>query len=261
MTSGQVRAAALWGPDHETLGEVEVREVTASLAMALSRGKFPKGYPHVDLNEDGALAATNGAAAVLAVADGHNGFDAARAALSATADQIPYLLSREPRAAVPALRQCVAAAAEAVAVATEGLEGERADSGTALTVALLRPGGLTVAGLGDCVAVIIRKSRVRRVGGDALFLGPDTLPSHVRMGRARLHPGDTVLVATDGLCDFLGREWRRRLAALAADGGPARLAERAIEAAFGGGAGDNLAVAVWAAGPLSLNAPAGQGGS
>src|SRR4030065_278031 len=74
------RAAALWGPDHETLGEVEVREVTASLAMALSRGKFPKGYPHVDLNEDGALAATNGPAAVLAVADGHNGLDAARAA-------------------------------------------------------------------------------------------------------------------------------------------------------------------------------------
>jgi len=246
MTSGQVRAAALWGPDHETLGEMEVCEVTSSLAMALSRGKFPKGYPHVDPNEDGVLAATNGPAAVLAVADGHNGFDAARAALSATAEQIPFLLSREPRAAVPALRECAAAAVEAVATAIEGLEGERADSGTALTVALLRPGGLTVAGLGDCVAVVIRKSRVRRVGGDAPFLGRGTLPSHVRIGGARLHPGDTVLVATDGLRDFLGRGWRRRLAALAADVGSAGLAQRAIEAAFSGGAGDNLAVVVWA---------------
>lgn len=246
MTVGQVRVAALWGPDHETLGGIEVREVTSSLAMALSRGKFPKGYPHVDPNEDGALAATNGPAAVLAVADGHNGFDAARAALSATAEQVPFLLSREPREAVPALRECAAAAVEAVAVAIEGLEGERGQSGTALTVALAWPGGLAVAGLGDCVALVIGKSRVRRVGADAPFLDAGTSPSHLRVGRARLHKGDRVLVATDGLRDFLGRGWRRRLAALAADVGPAGLAQRAIEAAFSGGAGDNLAVVVWA---------------
>ncbi len=241
---GQVRVAALWGPDHEALGGVVVSEVTPSLAVALSRGRFPKGYPHVDPNEDGALAATDGSAAVLAVADGHNGFDAARAALQATLAEVPVLLSAGAEGAKQALRRCFVAAAEAVTIAVEGLEGERAAGGTALTVALSWPGGLAVAGLGDCVAVVIRNWRVWRVGGDAPFLGPGAPSSHLAVGWARLRRGDRVLVATDGLRDFLGRGWKRRLAALAVDTGPAGVAGSAIAAACEGGAGDNLAVVV-----------------
>ena len=84
----------LRGPDHETLGEIALEEIAPSLALALSRGRFPKGYPHLDPNEDGALAATDGATAVLAVVDGHNGFEAASAALQAVADSVPVLLGR-----------------------------------------------------------------------------------------------------------------------------------------------------------------------
>jgi serine/threonine protein phosphatase PrpC len=241
---GQVRVATLWGSDHEALGEVAVSEVTPSLAVALSRGRFPKGYPHVDLNEDGALAATDGSAAVLAVADGHNGFAAARAALGATVDQVPYLLSRTRGTSEAALRRCFAAAVRAATTAVEGLKGERAAGGAALTVALLWPGGLASAGLGDCVVAVIRDSRVWRVGRDAPFLGPGPPSPQLAIGRARLRRGDRVLVATDGLRDFLGRGWRRRLAALAVGTGPADLARSAIEEAWKGGAGDNLAVVV-----------------
>ncbi|MFH1330493.1 MAG: hypothetical protein ABIJ48_07590, partial [Actinomycetota bacterium] len=87
--AGGLRLAALWGTDHETLGEIALEEVTPSLVAALSRGRYPKGYPHLDPNEDGALAASDGTAAVLAVVDGHNGFDAARAALQAVHEQVP----------------------------------------------------------------------------------------------------------------------------------------------------------------------------
>ena len=101
-----------------------------------------------------------------------------------------------------------------------------------------------MAGLGDCVALVVRGWRVRRVGGDAPFLGLDTPSPRLAMGWARLREGDRVLGATDGLCDFLGRGWKRRVAALAVDAGPADVARTAIEAAGKGGAGDNVAVVV-----------------
>ncbi len=62
--------------------------------------------------------------------------------------------------------------------------------------------------------------------------------------RADLRRGDRVLVATDGLFEFLGRGWRRRLSGLAAEGEAGAIARRAVEAAFQGGAGDNVAVVV-----------------
>ena len=53
---------------------------------------------------------------------------------------------------------------------------------------------------------------------------------------------------SDGLRDFLGTRWLDRLAELVEPDTP-RLAfvEAAVEAAFDGGAGDNVAVASWTA--------------
>ena len=239
-----VQLASLWGTDHEALGEIAVEEVGPRLAAALSRGRFPKGYPHLDLNEDGALAARSGGAAVLAVADGHNGFDAARAALEEVRQQVPALLASVPASPEAALRRCLAAATEAVTQAGSGLEEKRAGTGTALTVAVVGPARLTVGGFGDCVALVLRGARAKQVGGAAPFIGPGMHPGLGATARADLRPGDRVLVATDGVVEFLGRGWKRRLAGLARGLAPAELARAAIEAAFKGGAGDNIAVVV-----------------
>ena len=80
-TPANFRSALLLGEDHTELEEVAITEVTPNLAIGISRGRFPKGYPHVDPNEDAVYAATDGTTTVLVVADGHQGFDAARAAI------------------------------------------------------------------------------------------------------------------------------------------------------------------------------------
>ena len=85
-------SALLLGEDHTELEEVAITEVAPNLAIGISRGRFPKGYPHIDPNEDAAYAATDGTTTVLAVADGHQGFDAARAATSAIADTAPGVI-------------------------------------------------------------------------------------------------------------------------------------------------------------------------
>ena len=237
---GGVRPAVLWGPDHQSLGQVALETVSPSLAAALSPGRYPRGYPHLDPNEDGVLVFTDGVASVLAVADGHSGFDAARAALQVVLAQAGALLSGTPQ---EALAGCFAAATEAVGAAVAGLEGERAASGTALTVAIVEPTRMTVAGLGDCRAVVVRGKRARKVGSPGPFLRSPAEHTAVAVHRVGLRPGDRVLVATDGLFEFLGRDWERLLAGLASEGDAGAVARRAVEAAFRGGAGDNIAVA------------------
>ena len=72
-----IRSSLLLGSNYETLGDVAIEEITPQLAIGISRGRFRKGYPHVDPNEDAVIVAADDATTVLAVADGHNGFDAA----------------------------------------------------------------------------------------------------------------------------------------------------------------------------------------
>ena len=72
--------AILWGPESEVIGGVSaISEGTA--AISLSHGGFKKRYPHTDPNEDAAAFALGEAGVLLAVADGHNGCDAAKSAI------------------------------------------------------------------------------------------------------------------------------------------------------------------------------------
>jgi len=238
------RLVVLWGPDYEALGEIGLEAVTPSLAVALSRGRYPKGYPHLDPNEDGVLAAAAGQAAVLAVVDGHNGFDAARVALETVRREVPALLAAAARSEEAAMRRCLDAVERAVREASAGWEGKREASGTALCLALVSESRLTVACRGDCAALVVRGGRARRVAGEAAFLGPEFGRDDPAMGQAGLRWGDKVVVASDGVAEFLGRGWRRRVADVAQGVGPADLARRLVEAAFKGGAGDNIAVGV-----------------
>jgi serine/threonine protein phosphatase PrpC len=243
---GIYREAALWGDEHTELGEIAVAALPPRAAVALSRGRFPKGYPHLDPNEDAVLAATNGSAWLLAVADGHNGFDAARAALTALQSTAPATLTRSATEPEPALRDALVMAGAAVTESLTDVAEDRSASATALSVAIISGDRLTAATLGDTTAVLIRDGRARRIGSSTGFLGPGADLSAARFDRADLHPGDTVVVASDGLFDFLGRSPDRALARLAARPGesPAGLARAAVEQACAGGAGDNIAVAL-----------------
>ena len=240
----RVRSIALFGDDHIALGEIAVGEIPPRLALALSRGKFPKGYAHLDANEDGCLIATDGVSSVLAVVDGHSGFDAARAALLAVEAHTLDLLAQASTAPRKALLSCVEAAGAAVTATVSDQMGDRAGSRSTLAVALMSQDRLTVVGLGDSGVALVRGSKAQHILPSAPFLGPGTDMSSVSVAADDIESGDRVVVATDGLFDFLGRDWHHRLAGLAAEAAPAALARQAVEAAFMGGAGDNIAVAV-----------------
>ena len=72
--------AILRGSESHIIGGVSAVS-EASAAIALSQGGFKKRYSHTDPNEDAAAFALGEAGVLLAVADGHNGCDAAEATL------------------------------------------------------------------------------------------------------------------------------------------------------------------------------------
>jgi serine/threonine protein phosphatase PrpC len=248
---GTYREAALWGDEHTELGEIAVASLAPNAALALSRGKFPKGYPHLDPNEDAVLAATDGAGWLLAAADGHNGFDAARAAVTAARRTAPAILAEAATDPAAALQSALAVIGQAVTEAVAGAPDGRAGSATALTLALLEADRLTAVTLGDTAALLVRGGRARRIGMPTRFLAPGADLTGTVIDQADLQTGDLVVVASDGLLDFLGRSPTRVLARLAAQhpDDPVDLARAAIERAFGGGAGDNIALVLFYAAP------------
>lgn len=236
-----IRLVSLWGDELEELDEVASAALDGGGAIALSRGRFPKSYPHLDANEDAVLAAVGTGARLVAVVDGHSGFDAARAALRTVADAAEGLLAEPAGGAVDALEDVCRWALHAVTDAVGSASRERADSRTALTLALVNGGRLHVATYGDTACLRLRAGKAKPVGGPHEFLGPGAPPP--RLDEVRLRVTDAVLVASDGLVDFLGRSWSSRAAdvvARAAD--PLAAARELVEVAMTGGAGDHVAV-------------------
>ena len=152
-----LRFAALRGDEHTDLGDVTVETVGANSAVALSRGKYPKGYPYVDPNEDAILAGTDGSRTLLAVADGHRGFEAAKAATGAIVSRLPDLLQRKE--ADQSVLDALAAAQHAVTIEIAKIETERAASRTALAIAITDGPKVFVGGLGDCRIAVVRGGR------------------------------------------------------------------------------------------------------
>lgn len=241
--SRSFHSAALWGGDHTQLGDVATARIDAKTAIALSRGKYPKGYPHLDPNEDAVLAATWESTTLLAVADGHRGFDAAQAALGGVESSTRQLLDGGDEAD-SAIREALESARRAVEHALAASDVARSGSRTTLAIALLVHDTVSIGGLGDSRIAIVRPGASRSFWGPAPFLGPDTSIDEGWFFTTGIEAGDWVIAATDGLFDFLGRNWQAQLEALADAETPAVLATRAVEIAFAGGAGDNVAVAV-----------------
>lgn len=233
---------ALYGADHTELDAATVADLDAATTVALTRGRFPKGYASVDPNEDAVLGAAGPAGRVLAVADGHNGVEASHAALRALAAHAEGLVTG-PGHGGEVVARLFEEAISATAAALDGVAPPRDRSRTALTVACVRPGEVHAGTLGDTVAAVVRGTRVRRVGRAGPFLGPHSpLPA---IARARLREGDVVVVFSDGLGDFLAGGWEPALAqAVASTSAAGATATHLVERAMSGGAGDNVAVAV-----------------
>lgn len=242
--SSEVEAVALWGDEHDRLGDIATVSLEPCAAIALSRGRFPKAYEHVDLNEDAIMVAGGPAGWLLAVADGHNGFDAARAALGAVALEVGALLEGGGAAPQAKVATLLRLAREAVARDLDGLAQPRAASRTALSLALVADGQLVAASLGDTIVVHVRGRRPAEVGTVGPFLGPGTPLPEPRSVEFR--PGDRVLVASDGLLDFIGATWADRLAAAGRSADHLTAVRGLVLGAFAGGAGDNIAVGLLA---------------
>ncbi|MFQ5524465.1 MAG: PP2C family protein-serine/threonine phosphatase [Acidimicrobiia bacterium] len=218
----------LYGRNHTTLGEVAV-VADGRAAAALSPGRFPKGYPHTDPNEDCVAVADLGTRVLLAAADGHHGVEASHAAIGAVAQVVASLQHTTPR-------RLVEVVIDAVAEITSG-------SRTALTVALFDAQRGQAFTFGDTYLIRLRDSKGKRLNRPAPFLDAGSTAEDARFDRFSLRPGDRILAATDGLIDFLGRSALARLAAID-EPDPTTWVNEAIDLALTGGAGDNIGVAL-----------------
>jgi len=233
--------AALSGGDFPALGEIGVSHFTDRLAVAVSRGRHRKGYAHVDPNEDAVLAASGPGGHVLAVLDGHNGLDAAEAALRIVADAAPQLVGRGHVGRQDVL-DVYRGARAAVSAAVENLQGPRRGSRTAMSLVLVRGGRLLHATAGDTAVVLARGRKASLLSAPGDWLGPRSgVP---RVASARLRSGDAVIVASDGLSDFLGPDWIQEVARRAISLPAANACADLITTAGARGAGDNVAVGI-----------------
>jgi serine/threonine protein phosphatase PrpC len=244
--------ATLWGTDFEELGEIGSATAGARAAIAITRGRHPKAYRYEDPNEDAVAAVAGARATLLVCADGHNGATsshvAVRAVLEALGDDPPEALSDD------AWLDLFATANDAVLAAKDG--GPHPASETVLVAALAAPDRLGFAAIGDAALVVCRPgdARGRQLNREALRflgrpLGRRSLKSAVKRGTVALDPGDWVVVASDGLSEFIAPlrpadVIPRALAAAPAD--PEAAAVAVVEAACAAGAGDNVAVGLLA---------------
>jgi serine/threonine protein phosphatase PrpC len=241
--------AVLWGRDHTALQQVAIEVPHPSVAVGLTRGRFPKGYAHLDPNEDVAAAVVAATGTVLVVADGHNGVAASEAAVKVVLDRFAVGV---PRAGLDSLEwaQLFLAASEAVVGATADLDGPHRASRTTLAVALISGRSVQWAGMGDSAVFVVDGGRAKQLNvGRSRFVGhPVPLRDVRRDLETGLHtprrPGWWVVLATDGLTTFV-RPAPKVIAAAAAEAQvPDDLVRRLIATAGDAGAGDNVAVAV-----------------
>jgi serine/threonine protein phosphatase PrpC len=242
LPDGAASVAQLLGSECTDVGGIHDVAVGDAAAIAMSIGRHPKVNPSVDPNEDAALVATGGGAALAVVADGHFGFDAARAAVTALRAEADVLLAQPPAIAEQALRMAVHVVEEAVLAALSDAGELAMSSRTALTVALIHAGVVHVSTTGDTMALLLTGRRLKPKGfrGDRRFIGPHHGP--IEVARRRVQPGDRLVLASDGLTDYARSEAVAEIAAALAP--PRETARRLVQLALDGGAGDNVTVVV-----------------
>lgn len=221
---------ALFGVDCPLLGDVSVASVV-EVSVGLSAGRFPKTPPSTNPNEDAVLAAAATGATLQAVADGHNGDAASHAAIGALA-RFGEHLTEAPMAEI----------LEVARSAVEGALATSPEAGTTLTLARRRGDVCWVATVGDSRTFRVGR-RTRYLGTASPFWNTSTIAGPLPAVSRHRIGDDWLVVASDGLMDFLGRNHRRRVASLVS-GTPEESVRRLIDAALDGAAGDHVACTV-----------------
>lgn len=208
-----MKLALLRGREHLELGAIDlVAEGCAAVAITL--GGAAKRYSHVDPNEDAALLALGPAGTLVAVADGHHGFEAAEVALEYLATHPAPHWTEPGTVRADTWRRQAAAVLEdvnrAIRAEHEGLEG---GSCTTLAFALVLPhdGALLYASIGDSHLFRVGEDGAVRdlaARGDAkpCFLGQAEggaaeLAARAAIGSAPLAGTRALVLATDGLSE------------------------------------------------------------
>lgn len=238
--------AVLWGKDHVAPGDIIVESPAPGVAVGMTRGLHPKAWRYTDPNEDAVAVVVGRRATLMVVADGHNGWASTEAAMAAVLaafgdDPPPADLSDEQ------LSEIFWTAHGAILDVTQPHEAEHPDSRTTLVIALVAGSRLQWGSVGDSsVYAASRASDGRLNRRQNRFLGYAGMPRRglamlLDQGVERLADHEWVVLASDGFSDF-ARPFPTQLFTTEADA--AQLARGMIEAAFDGGAGDNVAVAV-----------------
>ena len=207
-----MRSGVLRGREHVRLGAVAAL-AEGACAIALSRGGHAKGYAHRDPNEDAAAFAFAADGALLVVADGHGGHEAAELAVA-------EILARYAAAwtdARPVGPAWLVQAREALQllhteIVGSGSRGGNPDARTTLALALARPGEdlLLFASLGDSHVFTADATGATDLAhqGDAraAYLGspslePEELAARAVIGSAQLVGTQAIALATDGLSE------------------------------------------------------------
>jgi len=206
-----MRSGVLRGREHTKLGAVAAL-AEGRCAIALSRGGFAKGYRYRDANEDAVAFALGPAGALVGVADGHGGHEAAEFAVTklfegfgdAWTGSAP-LASRWPQTAGDAIARIHAEIVE------RGVTGGNREARTTLALALARPGEdlLAFAAVGDShvfVADAAAAFDLVVVDGVPTYLGtpslePGDLAARAVIDARSLAGARAVALATDGLSE------------------------------------------------------------
>jgi serine/threonine protein phosphatase PrpC len=235
-----MRSISLLGRDWTELGPLALAELPDGGALALSRGAQPKSYAHTDPNEDAALIVRTATGVLLAVADGFNGTEASELGIARARARAEELVE----ASGDAFRAAVIRLADDVLGALP--RGSRSRS--CLVLAALRGDRVELASFGDSNA-FLAGTRHGLANENPLLLGKgDSLGrvrpevfhfQHARGGRER------IALVSDGVTNFTADP--SSIARTLAESSTDLDAARAIaETALAGGAGDNVAVAVFA---------------
>jgi len=210
-----VRSALLRGREHLEIGATDaVAEGPA--AIAISMGGAKKTYVHSDPNEDSVLFAVGTVGILVALADGHRGFEASEVVLE-------HLLAHpgpqwvEPGGVTPASwgRHALAAICDANGeILRERLDTEMGKSRTTLALALVLPesDALLYACIGDSHLFQVRPDGVAELAGAGADMGMDCFLGHgqetleslaekCRIGTEHLEDTTAVVLASDGLSE------------------------------------------------------------
>jgi len=272
--------AVLWGSESQIIGGASVI-AEGSAAISLSQGGFKKRYPHTDPNEDAAAFALGEAGVLLAVADGHNGCDAAKSAIDELMLRAGALLTRNGSTDDEWWKNDALETIGAIqtALVSRVEQGVRGHSRTTLALALVLPSEdlLAFASVGDSHIFRVCPNEVVDLGahsdGLRCFLGNPandlgTLAKKSVIGVESLANTRAVILATDGISEpgigvdvpeFTVSECAAGADRFAPELRPLELARNVAEAALAAHqrhrAGDNIATAVTCLPPRENSAP------